>query len=201
MLTSLTTVKARLALDPLDPTYDALLLSAIAAVSVRFDQETHRTLGRRVNDSFEFSAGDTEIFVPCFPIESVTCFELKSSESEGWVEQAGVNYLVRKGCVLSLATALCDLPAANGCAGAAQVRVTYTGGYLLPGSAEIPGATPLPSDLAQAAVEQVAFWFQTRNELGVIRQWPRGGDYRQLADTDLLPSVRETLRHYSRFPL
>jgi hypothetical protein len=50
-------------------------------------------------------------------------------------------------------------------------------------------------------VEQVAFWFQTRNELGIVRQWPRGGDYKQLVDSDLLPSVRETLGKYKRFTL
>jgi hypothetical protein len=201
MLTSLTTVKTRLALDPLDSTYDALLLNTISAVSARFDQETHRTLARALNAQFEFPAEDTEILVPCFPIESVTRFELKTAEKEGWLEQAGIDYLIRKNCIISLATAFSDSPPTNGNSQAAVVRVTYTGGYLLPGSEAVPGATPLPADLAQAAVEQVTFWFQTRNELGVIRQWPRSGDYRQLADTDLLPSVRQTLRAYNRFPL
>ncbi len=201
MLSSLATIKTRLALDPSEVAYDALLLNTINAVSARFDQETHRTLARTLNARFEFSAEDTEIPVPCFPIETVTRFESKIAEREGWLEQAGINYLIRKNCIISLATAFADLPPPNGSAHAAIVRVTYTGGYLLPGSEEVPGATPLPADLAQAAVEQVAFWFQTRNELGVIRQWPRSGDYRQLADTDLLPSVRQILRTYNRFPL
>jgi hypothetical protein len=201
MLTSLAIVKTRLALDPLDSTYDTLLLNTIGAVSARFDQEIHRTLARTLNAQFEFPAEDTEILVPCFPIESVTRFECKTAEKDGWLEQTGIDYLIRKNCVISLATAFSDLPPTNVSAQAALVRVTYTGGYLLPGSEEVPGATPLPADLAQAALEQVAFWFQTRNELGVIRQWPRSGDYRQLADTDLLPSVRQTLRGYNRFPL
>ncbi len=201
MLCSLATVKTRLALDPLDSTYDALLLNTIGAISARFDQETHRTLARAINTQFEFPAEDTEILVPCFPIESVTRFERKTAESEGWLEQTGVDYLVRKNCIISLATPFSDSPPVNWSGQAAVVRVTYTGGYLLPGSEAAPGATPLPADLAQAAVEQVAFWYQTRNELGVLRQWPRSGDYRQLADTDLLPSVRQTLGAYSRFPL
>jgi hypothetical protein len=201
MLTSLATVKTRLALDPLDSTYDALLLNTISAVSARFDQETHRTLARALNAQFEFPAEDTEILVPCFPIESVTRFERKTAENEGWLEQAGIDYLIRKNCIISLATAFADSPPANWNAQAAVIRVTYTGGYLLPGSEAVPGAASLPADLAQAAVEQVAFWFQTRDQLGVIRQWPRSGDYRQLADTDLLPSVRQTLRAYNRFPL
>jgi hypothetical protein len=45
-------------------------------------------------------------------------------------------------------------------------------------------------DLENAATEQVAFWFQNRNKLGEIRNWPAGGNYIQLADTDLiLPSA------------
>lgn len=201
MLCSLATVKSRLALDALDSTYDQLLLNTIAAVSARFDQETHRTLARTFNAYFEFPAEDTEILVPCFPIESVTRFERKTAENEGWLEQTGVNYLLRKACIISLATAFSDSPAVNWSNQPAVVRVTYTGGYLLPGNEDVPGATPLPADLAQAAVEQVAFWFQTRNELGVLRQWPRTGDYRQLVDTDLLPSVRQTLGGYNRFAL
>jgi hypothetical protein len=201
MLTTLATVKSRLALDPLDPANDVLLLNTISAVSARFDLETHRTLARQINAQFEFPAEDTEILVPCFPVEAVIRFERKTAENEGWLEQTGVDYLIRKNCIISLATAFSDAPPANWSAQAAVVRVTYTGGYLLPGSEAVPGVTPLPADLAQAAVEQVAFWFQTRNELGVLRQWPRSGDYRQLADTDLLPSVRQTLRGYNRFPL
>jgi hypothetical protein len=199
MLCSLATVKSRLALDPLDSTYDAMLLNTISAVSARFDQETHRILARTLNAQFEFPAEDTEILVPCFPIESVTRFERKTAENEGWFEQTGVDYLIRKNCIISLGTPLSDSPPVSWSAHEAVARVTYTGGYLLPGSEALPGATPLPADLAQAAVEQVAFWFQTRNELGVLRQWPRSGDYRQLADTDLLPSVRQTLGAYSRF--
>jgi hypothetical protein len=77
-------------------------------------------------------------------------------------------------------------------------RVTYTGGYVLPGSAPVMGAVPLPADLEQAALEQTAYWFQTRDQLGVVRLWPKGGLYEQFADPDLLPSVRETLRQYTR---
>jgi hypothetical protein len=200
MLTQLTTVKSRLALDALDPTYDALLSSAIAAFSSRFDLETNRTLARTVNAQFEFPAEDSEVSVPCFPIESVTRFERKISETEGWLEQAEVEYLIRKGCLISLATSFAKVSSSWN-SPPALVRVTYTGGYLLPGSAAVPGATPLPADLSQAVVEQVAFWFQTRNELGIVRQWPRGGDYKQLVDSDLLPSVRETLGKYKRFTL
>ncbi len=49
MLCQLSTVKARLALLDTDTTYDALLTSAIQAVSARFEKETNRTLARTEN--------------------------------------------------------------------------------------------------------------------------------------------------------
>jgi hypothetical protein len=190
-------VKSRLALESADPTYDAVLMQAIAAVSARFDRETNRTLARTENGTFEFLADAREIVVPCYPIESVARFELKTSETTGWQAQAGVEYLIRHS-VISLSTALSDLQLSASNLQPALARVTYTAGYVLPGSDAIPGATPLPADLEQAAIEQTAFWFQTRDQLGVVRLWPKGGLYEQFADPDLLPSVRETLRQYSR---
>jgi hypothetical protein len=198
MLAELSTVKTRLALDPVDATFDVLLLRAIIAISARFDQETNRTLARTENALFEFPAEDTEIAVPCYPIESVAVLELKTSEAEGWVEQSGVDYLIRRDCIVCLDGAV---PLNRSSIGRARGRLTYTGGYLVPGSAEVPFATRLPADLEQAVVEQTVFWFQTRDKLGLLRQWPKGGTYEQFVDTDLLPSVRETLRGYTRFVL
>lgn len=57
----------------------------------------------------------------------------------------------------------------------------------------------LPSDLKNAAIEQVAFWFANRQKRRGIPNWPAGGNYAQLADTDLLPSVRAIVKRYARF--
>src|SRR5205809_6847969 len=91
MLTQLATVKSRLALTVTD--YDDLLTNAIKAVSARFDKETNRTLARTTGITDEFGADETEVPVSCYPIESVTKFELKSNETDGWSEQTGVQYL------------------------------------------------------------------------------------------------------------
>ena len=85
MLTQLSTVKTRLALTVTD--YDGILTNAIKAVSDRFDKETNRTLARTTSATHEFEATDTEVSPPCYPIESVTKFELKSNETSGWIEQ------------------------------------------------------------------------------------------------------------------
>src|SRR5882672_9540657 len=104
MLTLLSTVKARLAITV--TTYDDILTNAIKAVSARFDKETSRTLSRTVTLTEEFNPDDTEILVPCYPVEAVTKWELKSNETEGWIEQTNVEYLIRRSCVISLAQPL-----------------------------------------------------------------------------------------------
>jgi hypothetical protein len=196
MLTQLATVRARLALPGTDTQFDALLTRAIEAVSARFDCECNRTFGRTVDACQEFPAGEIEIPVCGYPIEGVTRFEVKASESLGWVEQSGVEHLVRGRCVISL-----TVPLRAVCRGAALGRVTYTGGYVLPGTTAAAGQSALPAEIENAAVEQVAFWFDRRDTPGVIRFWPAGGNYLQLADTDLLPAVRAVLRKHTRFAL
>ena len=97
MLTQLTTLKSRLSIIDTDTTQDALLTTAIQAVSSRFDTETNRTLGRTVDFRQEFDADTTEIIAACFPIETVTKFELKTSETSGWIEQPLPDFLLRSG--------------------------------------------------------------------------------------------------------
>src|SRR5271169_1268483 len=128
MITQLTTIKSRLAILPTDTTYDALLTTAILAISARFDKETNRTLARTENATFEFDSADTELSPPCYPIETVTKFETKSSESTGWVEQSNIDYIIRAGCIVSLASPF-RTPHSAFCIS----RMAYTGGYVLPG--------------------------------------------------------------------
>src|SRR5437016_1341207 len=123
MLTQLSTVKSRLALTVTD--YDDLLTNAIKAVSARFDKETNRTLPRTTGITDEFNAADTEVPVSCYPIESVTKFELKSNETDGWSEQTGIQYLIRRGCVVSPSSPLNSQPSTIN---PPVARVTYTGG-------------------------------------------------------------------------
>src|SRR6266700_1371407 len=102
MLTQLTTVKNRLGIDEFDLSSDAILTNAITAISVRFDKETNRTLARTTTATQEFSADDSEVCLESYPVESVTKFELKQNETEGWIEQIGIEYLIRRNCVISL---------------------------------------------------------------------------------------------------
>jgi len=196
MLTQLTTVKSRLALTVTD--YDALLTSAIMAISTRFDKEANRTLARSTGLTDEFSATDTEVPVTCFPIESVTKFETKSNETDGWTEQTNVQYLLRRNCVISLLSPLSSLPSPSA---SALARVTYTGGYVLPGDTPSAGQTALPDDLEQAAIEQVAYWFRNREKTGLVRSAPTSVIFDTFLQSDLLLEVRAVLTRYERFLL
>jgi hypothetical protein len=193
MLTRLSTIKTRLALAITD--YDDILTNAIKAISTRFDKETNRTLAHTTATTHEFDPTDTEILPRCYPIESVTKFETKSTEAEGWLEQTGIDYLIRNKCVISLPSPLSSLPSSV----VGLARITYTGGYVLPGATPSPGQTPLPDDLEQAAVEQVAAWFQNRDSLGLETTWPHGGTYEKFSQLPLLPSVAQVLKTYERW--
>src|SRR6185436_20079216 len=125
MLITLETVKSRLTIDPLFVDFDDLLTTALTAISARFDRETSRTLTRTANATHEFDSAETEIIPPCYPIESVSKFETKSTEAEGWVEQTSVNYLIRRSTVVSLVTPLSTLNSSL-----STCRITYTGGFV-----------------------------------------------------------------------
>jgi len=196
MLSTLSSVKARLAIPALTVDFDDLLTTALTALSARFDRETNRTLTRTANSTFEFEAGETEIIPPCYPIESVSKFETKSTEAEGWLEQSNIDYLIRRAIVVSLVIPLSTLNSSP-----STCRLTYTGGYVMPGDTPGPGQAPLPPDLEQAAVEQVAYWFQNRDKLGLLRHWPNGGTYQQLSGADLLPSVSAVVQKYKRWSI
>ena len=196
MLTQLSTLKSRLSIPDSDTTNDAILTSAIKAVSARFDKETNRTLARTIDAPFEFDPTDTDLSPPCYPIESVTKFEIKSSESDGWQPiDPAPDFLIRRGCILSLTTPI-PLRTSH-----LALRTCYTGGYVLPGTTPQPGQSPLPEDLEQACVEQCAFWFQNRDRLGLKTHWPSGEAYRQFATQDLLGSVQAVLARYRRWSL
>jgi hypothetical protein len=193
MLTQLSTVKARLEIDDFEVKYDVLITNAINAYSAQFDKECNRQFARTVDATEEFDGDETEILVASYPVESVTKFELKSTETEGWVEQTAVDYLLRRNCVISLANPLGDCRQ--------RARVTYTGGYVLTGTTVGRGQTALPNDHEKHAVEQVACWFLTRDKLGHVRSWPKGGVYEEFAQTELLINVKEVLRKYERWKL
>src|SRR5438045_9383096 len=101
MLSTLSSPKLRPAIDALNVQYD-LLTNALTSLSSRFEKYTNRTLSRTVNTTHEFGGDDTEVIPTCIPVETVSKFELKSNEAEGWLEQTNVEYIIRNSSVIYL---------------------------------------------------------------------------------------------------
>jgi hypothetical protein len=198
MLTQLSTLKTRLSIDESDVQFDAILTNTLLALTRRFDSICNRTLARTVNATHEFDASDLEIIPPVYPIESVSKFETKSTESEGWVEQTGVDYLIRNACIISLQS---TLDARTSTLNPSVARITYTGGFVLPGATPSAGQTALPEDIEQVCIEQAASWFQNRDKLGLTRNWPHEGTYQQFLNLELLPNVKSVLESYTRWTI
>ena len=190
MLAQISTLKLRLGIVPADTTQDALLTHFLEAVTARFDRECRRTLARTVDATHEFRADETVIILPCYPLESIGKFEFKCSESTGWQLETP-DHLIRRHSIINLLQPLGT---------AAQLaRITYTGGYVLPGTTPAPGQFALPKDLEAAAAEQAATWFQRRDVGGLVRFWPNAGTYLVISQAPLLPSVQTLLKKHERW--
>jgi len=186
MLTQLSTLKARLGLEIFDTTDDATLTNLLRHVSARFAAECNRTFDFGAGVTNEFRADQINVVVDHPPIELISQFDLKSSESEGWILQSGVEYLLSpQKSLIELAQPLGSVRQLG--------RVTYTGGYVLPGAAPTGNQIALPDALEQGCIEQVAYWYSRRTQLGLLSVSSDAGIVQQFQSTDLLPQVRATL--------
>ena len=192
MLTQLATLKARLGLEAFDPTDDVLLTNIIKHVSARFAAECNRIFDYGIDLTYEFSAEQLNISVDHPPIERVSRFELKTSEGEGWIPQSGMDYLI------SPHKTLIELKVPLGTMWQLG-RATYSGGYILPGATPTGSQMALPDDLEQCCVEQAAYWYQRRTQLGLVSIASEGSVVQQFQTADLLPQVKAVLKHYARW--
>jgi hypothetical protein len=192
MLTTLSTLKTRLGLDLFDTTNDPVLTSLLAHVSARFAAECNRVFDYGAGLTYEFRADQMNVVVDHPPIQAVAQFDLKSTESEGWLLQSSISYLLSPTrSVIELAQPL----------GSSRQfgRVTYTGGYILPGNSPTGNQIALPDDLEQVCIEQVAYWYQRRAQLGLVSLSSGDNIVQKYLSSDLLPQVKAVLSHYERW--
>jgi len=193
MLTTLPTLKTRLGIDAFDVKDDAVLTNFILSVSARFENECNRKFGYVQNTVDEFQADETELCLSRFPIDETQpiTFSRLTRASDGWQAVTEADYVLRRGCVISL---VFELGAEK-----EQLRVQYSGGYVLPGNTVGAGQTALPDDLQQSCVEQCAWLFQNKDRLGLTMIAQEGGRIQQFGELDLLPSVKAVLARYERW--
>ncbi|MDX1951503.1 MAG: head-tail connector protein [Verrucomicrobiota bacterium] len=190
-LTLLASVKARLKIDPADTNDDALLTSFIEYASGLFCKYCHRTFERGVNVQEEFWCEDRELRPSRYPIEAVASFETMSDQATGWVLESDVQYQLwttKNGIYLVSRLG----------SGMEKLRLTYTGGYVLPGNTPGAGQTALPNEIEHACTEQVAYWFSSKDRLGVSSASTEGSSV-SYSNLKLVASVQMTLDRYRRF--
>ena len=191
-LATLASLKLRLGIDTFETDFDAQLTNFLKLVTGRFEAECNRTFARAAGAYYEFSADQNFLVPELFPIESVSAFELKDNEDDGWVAQTGVSY--RIGAQKNIVHLFGPLGTSD-----QGGRITYTGGYVLPDATAGTGQTALPSEIEQAAIEQAAFYWQNRDRLGLTAVSGEGGSVQQFGKLDLLPTVIPVLANYERW--
>lgn len=192
MLCELNTLKTRLKIAEADVVDDAVLTAFIEAVSGRFDKETNRTLAYAAAATYDFRGDEMDVAVNRYPIVSVTSFGLKTTETDGFVAQTVSDYLVNE------TRSIVELAAPLGTSREIG-RVTFAGGYVLPGTTPSGSQTALPDEIEQACVEQCAFLYRNKDTLGLAGVSADGGSVSKLATADLLPSVLAVLKKYERW--
>jgi len=193
MLCQLLTLKTRLKIPDSDVIDDTTLEGFIAGVTGRFEMECNRRFGYSASATFDFRGDEMNLVVDRYPIVSVTSFSLKATEVLGFVAQTAPDYLVNgTRSIIELASSLGTSREIG--------RVTFAGGYVLPGGTVGSGQTALPDQVVRACVEQCAYLFQNKDRLGLGSVSGGGSAISQAAGSiELVPDVRAMLTKYERW--
>lgn len=197
MLCELLTLKTRLGIQEADVVDDEILTNFILGVSGRFAKECNRQFAYAAAATYDFRADEMDLVVDRPPIVSVASFSLKTLEADGYVAQTGIDY------VINLTRSIIELAT---CLGTSREigRVTFAGGYVLPGGTVGAGQTALPDELEQACVEQCAYLYQNRQRLGLSNISGSGGSIAKdpqsvVNPATFLPDVQAVLKKYERW--
>jgi hypothetical protein len=145
--------------------FDVVIADLGKGLAGQFEKFCNRSFARVASGTAEFSGDRDSVYLPRYPIESITKVETKASELTGWLEVTtqAVQQIKETSGWLYFGGMLGDWTT--------RVRVTYTGGYWYDTSeAEttvIPvGATALPHDLKMAWALQARITWAGVDKLG-----------------------------------
>jgi hypothetical protein len=180
-------------LGGLDPSEQMYIESLIDAFAERAERETGRTFeSATATEYFDIVKGQRAIRVARYPIESVTGiwedgdgefddptnelidptdYDTKAMGDRGIVRMRSRSFWVGEG----------------------TVKITYVGGL----AKQTHGVGGVPSDIRNAAIRQVAYWYQRRASLGVTGENIGGASVSILAAQDLLEDVGRVLANYT----
>ena len=172
-------LKNRLSLP--DATDDALLQRFLDWASAAAEGYCNRAFAYVASDTYIFSADRCSVVLPRYPVVNISLIETQQNSLAAWATQS-VDYTLRQ------ASGILDLQSQLGTR-TQLARITYSGGYVLPGNTPGVGQTALPGDLENSIIEQAAAWYVQRNSLRYV-----DGDTvsTQPYGLTFLPQVRNT---------
>lgn len=192
MLTTIIAARRRLRLP--DTADDDWLDAAIKWSTGHIEGVCNRDFGLVAGAVQNFAGGDCAVLLRRYPVASLDGVDIQNRDTWDPLTLADLDYtLDAESGVLQWATPL------GGPDGIA--RVTYTGGYVLPGDEITAGQIALPADLEVACLELVANWYQRRDQLGLTSVSAGGGSATQIVGLNLLPLVKESIEPYRRMKL
>jgi len=175
-----------------DTQFDALLTGLLMGVSSRFENDCHRGLTRQEAIVEILDGGRPSICLFRYPIESVT--EVVQSRTQDWdngdVMTEPLSYTTDKKSGILHRYPLRWLPWKQ------SIRVTYTGGFVLPGDTVGEGQIALPEDIQFAVLEQCRYLWLRRKELGMESVGMGSGTWTLANKDPWLPSVASVIRRY-----
>lgn len=201
---TLTELKAQLLAEALrvDTAYDAALTAIGKGVGGALEKFCNRKFFRTEGDFFYSGADRDHVYVPRYPLETVSAIHKKTTETDGWTLQSDLvlntesqSGLVHFGAVQGLWYE--------------TLRLTYTGGYWFDedengGGTQPAGSAVLPDDLKLAWVLQCKRMWEAYDPLGsqIIPSKETARLVTQgLAGLELIPQVKELLEPFKRYQI
>ncbi len=178
-------------LGGLDASERLFVEGLIDAFAERAERETSRKFATQtVTEYFDVEPGQSSIRLSHYPISSVTgVWEDPDGEFDASIDLIPADDYDIRGMGSRGVLRMRFRPFLPG---EGVLKVTYTGGvgYMT------EGVGGVPSDLRNAAVRQVAYWYQRRASLGVTGESVGGASVSIMAAQDLLEDVRRVLGNY-----
>lgn len=175
-----------------DTQFDALLTGLLKGVSSRFEGDCHRGLSRQVSVVEILDGGRNAISVFRYPIETIT--EVVESRFGDW--ENGYILTENQNFTANKKNGILYRENFRWCVGKQSVRVTYTGGFVLPGDTVGAGQIALPDDIQYAVLEQCRYLWLRRKELGMESVGMGSGTWTLANKDPWLPSVGAVIRRY-----
>lgn len=191
MLCLLATLKTRLGITSSGD--DDTLTGLANWVHDLFDQWCNRTF--QYHDGIDHIASGSvcDISLPCYPIQSILSITYRDNSRSAWRAVTGAKWLV------DLSSGIFTITSGPIGSDNEQVRVLYSGGYVLPGETAADGQTALPTSISEAAIAQTMHLYESRH---LHLPAATGNSPAKAArDIELLPQVELTLQPYRRMRL